>query len=265
MNRLSKPLRLYAAITAIFTLAATVLRSACLLLAFDAEIGYFQSKSALVTALYIMEGIFLLVALCLPLFWGKDQPSHSKPTLSLGSLIGAGVTAICAVLVSVCLFASLGSTAAPGGLLFFAALLLLVGAAYFVMAFLMQSPAPGTACALGYGALFGVACLLAVTYFDRYTQMNAPHKISAHLCLLTVMLFLVYELRLVIGRPMPRALMAASALAFFFNAACGISNVVAFLAGRYDSALYLSVDLFSVAFALYAGARMVDTCLAQKE
>ena len=86
MNRLSKPLRLYAVITAIFALAATVLRSACLLLAFDAEIGYFQSKNALVTALYIMEGIFLLVALCLPLFLGQgsalSQQAHALAWLA---------------------------------------------------------------------------------------------------------------------------------------------------------------------------------------
>jgi hypothetical protein len=132
-----------------------------------------------------------------------------------------------------------------------ALLLLLVSAAYFGLQFLAQTPPPKTLLLCGYGVILAAALLLSITYFDLYTPMNAPHKVSLHVALLSVMLYLIFDLRNLIGAPRPRGLGVCAAICFFFCTATGVSNAIAFLGGVYDDVMYFLFDLVTLGFAAY--------------
>ena len=104
-------------------------------------------------------------------------------------------------------------------------------------------------------AILSVILLLVITYFDRYTPMNAPHKLSLHMAFLATALALVMEARNTLDLPRSALYAAAMLLAASLCAIFGISNTVAFLAGSYESLFYLALDLFCIGLAVFFGTR----------
>lgn len=241
------------------TLLAFLLRTLALFLAFDAEIGYFTtniaSRRSLVYLLYVIE-TFGAAAAFAPLFSLRrgELPTDRAPLSKVGS-VGAGLCALLFAAAAVFLLTKVSSLPCPALLTVLAAICLAVGAAYFVLQFLGKAD---KAPAYGFGVIFASALLLSITYFDRYTPMNAPHKVALHLCLLSVMLFMLYELRALIGRPMPRALLVTSAICFFLCTVIGASDLIAFAARIYTDPLYFVIDLLVTGLALYVGSRAVS-------
>jgi hypothetical protein len=123
----------------------------------------------------------------------------------------------------------------------------------------MQAPPLHTTLLCGYGVILAFALLLCFTYFDQFTPMNAPHKISLHLSLLSLMIYLFYDLRTLADEAMPRAAAVSSAIAFTLSLSTGVSNMIAFAAGKYHSAPYLAQDLLLVALAIYIGTHSAAT------
>lgn len=258
MNRPSRSYRIYLIAAACATLALTVLRTLALTTALDVDIGYFREGSPLVTALYIMEGIFLLAAFSLPFFIGRDTLPAARRPASLFTLISTGIAALGAAVMIAILIAHIRILSAPPLLTVLALLLLLGAAVFFGLQFLSENPPPRLLLPAGYGAILSAALLLSITYFDLYTQMNAPHKVSIHVALLSVMLYLLFDLRPLIGAARPRGHAVLSAICFLFSAGFGISNAIAFLAGAYGDVFMLGIDLYLVAFSLYVAARAID-------
>lgn len=265
MKRFPLPFRMYLLAAAALTLCATILRTLALTTAFDADIGYFREGSPLVTAFYIIEGIALLAAFSLPFFVKRGTLPTGHPPLSLASLIATGIATLAAIAMAAILIAHIAVLSAPAILSVLCLFLLLATAIFFGFQFLAQNPPAKTLLLCGYGVILAAACLLSITYFDLYTPMNAPHKFSLHLALLSLMLYMLFELRILIGRPRPRGLGVLSAICFFLCATTGISNTIAFLAGIYNDVFALGIDLLLIAFALYVGTRAVDPFLAKED
>ena len=120
---------------------------------------------------------------------------------------------------------------------------------------------------LGYTLLLALMLVMALTYFDRYTQMNAPHKVSQHLSILAALLALLAELRVMLGKAPCKKMLPWAALAGFACATVGLSNTVAFALGAYTDITYLLFDLLLLSLSLHfaaACAGMRPTC-ADKE
>lgn len=243
--------RLYLIGVGALTLVALLLRTLALFLSFDVDIGYF-SDGFLVYALYAVEALAVIGSLSLLFFIRKGELSTERAPLSKVGLIGTGLCALAFAAIAVFLLTQVNTLPCPAIFTALAAICSGLGAAYFTTLFLGKTNA---APLLGYGVILAAALLLSVTYFDRYTQMNAPHKVGLHLCLLSIMSFMLYELRTLIGRSLPRALSITSALCFFFCAAVGVSDIIAFIAGVYTDFLYFIIDLLATGFALYIGSR----------
>lgn len=243
--------------TVLLTLLLTAWRTVCLLAFFDTEIGYFASGAALVV-LRILEWLALALLIALPFLIKKESPAPlhgaSVPTL-ICSVICALLLIVCAVYLAV----NGNKMPAPALVVILAAACSLLGAVYLA-APLVERFRVTTAVLFGYLLILAAALLLIITYFDRYTQMNAPHKLSLHLALITVMLALLFEHRALLCRPKPILHVTATLLAFLTCTAVGLSNTVAFLAGRYDSALYLLLDLLCLGLGAYFGARCFELC-----
>jgi hypothetical protein len=187
-------------------------------------------------------------------FIQKGELPATRAPLSKAGLVGTALCALAFAATAVFLLTKVDSLPSPVIFTTLGAICAGLGAVYFALPFLGKAD---KAPMLGYGVILAAALLLSVTYFDRYTQMNAPHKVGLHLCLLAIMTFMLYELRAMIGRAMPRALCVTSALCFFFCTVVGVSGIVAFIARIYTSFLYFVIDLLATGFALYIGSRAV--------
>ncbi|MBQ9098285.1 MAG: hypothetical protein IJY50_02545 [Clostridia bacterium] len=240
------------------TLLAAVLRTLALCLDLQIDIGYFRAGAVLPTLLYVWEGLTLLACLA-PLFLiKKDELAPVRGVTSSLTLIGAILAALTFAATAIYLATQMGAIASafpmPLALLLLAVIFLLIGGAYFLLQAMGRLESAGLC---GYGVILAAALLLSVTYFDRYTPMNAPHKVALHVCLLSIMVYMLYELRVLIGRSLPRALCVISAVTFFLTATVGISNLIAFGAGIYSDPLYLMGDLCCIAMAVYIAGRAV--------
>lgn len=258
----AKPLffryRLYLIGVGALTLLALLLRTLALLLCFDVDIGYFSTATFtdgfLVSFLYTIEALAVIGSFSLLFFIRRGELPTKRAPLSKAGLIGTGFCALAFAAISVFLPTQINALPCPTIFTTLAAICSGLGAAYFILLFLGKT---SNAPLFGYGVILAAALLLSVTYFDRYTQMNAPHKVGLHLCLLAIMVFMLYELRMLINRSLPRALSVTSAICFFFCTVVGVSGIIAFIAGIYTSLLYFIIDLLATGFALYIGSRAV--------
>lgn len=247
---------------AILTLIATILRTLSLALCLDPASGYFEAGAALPTCYRILSVLSALAFILFPLLALKDRVSQRRAEMTRVSLCAS---LLCAILFFLnFIMACTGRSALlPVPLWLFGLLFLLGGAVYFILQGLksrVRDITTGTVTVFGCLCILGVACLISFTYFDIATPMNAPHKTELHLALLSLMLYLLYELRDVAGIPRPRALTASTALAFFFSVAVGASDLVAYCLGIYADPSYLIQDLLLVGFAFYIGARALNDC-----
>ncbi|MBE6703391.1 MAG: hypothetical protein E7585_08310 [Ruminococcaceae bacterium] len=248
----------------ILTLLITVLRSIALCTAFDPITGYF-STGALPIIIYIVEILALIAAFAPLLLIKQEELDAQRAPLSLAGLAAAVAAALALIATAIYLplrvLSAIKQTAtlpAPGPLMILSAAVLLLAAGYFLLHFLGK---PQIAPLLGYAVILAAVLLLSITYFDRYTPMNAPHKISLHLSMLSIMLFMLYEIAAAVGRARPRVLSVASAICFTVTASTGISNLIGFAAGKGSDPLYLMGDLIALTVAFYVAARAVGDLL----
>lgn len=245
--------RAYCLTTAALSLIATVLRTLSVALFTDKASGYFKAGAALPVLTHVVMALAAVCLMLYPFLLLRERVALKRAKHTSASVIGALLCALLFFLnfVSACLS---GSTL-PGPLLALTLVALLCATLYFLLLAPRFKVNAKTLTVLGSFAVAALACLVALTYFDVATPMNAPHKTELHLALLAAMLYLLYELRDVAGIPMPRMLTACSALAFFLTVTVGFSNLFAYTLGIYESPLYLAEDLLLPALAVYIGAR----------
>ena len=260
------PHRIYLLGVVAGTALTTVLRTLALFFDLD-SIGYLDNG-----ALTVLTAVFqvLIAADCilLPFFIKKDtlikDVTPGRASRSLCYVAAAFLIAAVALLavrlgnIEQILFAVLALIA------------LLCGTAYL----LLCARGLGGAYALtALGLIFGAVLLISLTYFDLYTPMNAPRKTSLHLCLLSAMLYVLYEMRMVLSRPFPRALTALAALCFFLSFSMSGSNLILGFAKGVDP-IYTVGDLTALGCGLSALATLLrpltptadpDTNSAEKE
>ena len=238
-------------IIAALTLACVALRSCALLFAFDAKIGYF-APGAITVLLYILQVLAVVCCIALPFLINNSPSASASAAPSLAATVGSILTALALLTVAI-ITAVQGTTfSAPPLVCILSTAFSLFGAICFLLPFLHLKP--HTAVLFYYAAILAFILLLAVTYFDRYVQMNAPHKVSQHLALLAAALALIAKARALIGCEKPLLTALSHPLAFLLCASCGAPNLVAFLAGSYVDTFYLSIDLLTLAAAVYFGA-----------
>ncbi len=256
-------LQLLSILLGALTLGTVVLRTVALTRFLNTDTGYL-TRGGFVIPLYILELLAVALCIALPFLIKKEPVAVCDSPLSIGGLFGAGLCALAMVVTAFYYMLRRAHIPAPAVIVFLAAIFLLGGAAYFINQFRAKQE-PATTLPFGYAAILGAALLLATLYFDLTTPMNAPHKISLQLALLSTMAALLYELRIATGEPLPRVQAAVTGFACFTCAVTGIPNTIAFLAGAYDSIPYLFADLTAAALAIYFGAKCISICCPAKK
>ena len=247
-------LRVYYIGTLVLTLVSTVLRVLTLSLSLDKENGYFKSTANLPVAFAALLAVAVAAILLYPFLLRDTVPAADKRTDPFKNLCSA-FCALCFLIafVSTCMARK---TVALPILLWLIGILAPLAATIYFLAKTPFCPLDTTGQAVfGSLTLIAVGCLIAVTYFDIATPMNAPTKVHLHLALLAVMLYLLYELRDTVGSPLPRARVVLTALTFFLCATVGISDLIA---NHSEGFIYLSHDFLLLGLSLYTAAQGIS-------
>lgn len=260
MQNAIKTQRTYYIGAALLALITAILRTLSLTFAFDRASGYF-TVGALPVLLRVIEGGSLLALVLFPVLALRGHISPKRATHSPFITCGAGLCALLFFLNFIC-GCTLKGTMLPAMLWLVGLLAILLGVVYFILQTPLVKAGAGTHAVLGSLTIVALACLIAFTYFDISTPMNAPHKTDLHMALLAAMLYFLYELRAKADISRPLALTACGAIAFFLTAAVGLSDTVAYLTGAFTDPVYFAQDLLLLALAVYIGARaMADAAL----
>ncbi len=244
----------FTVITLAAALVCTLLRSLALCLAFE---GNYFTGAPLATVQAVMTALALAALIILPLVASWRAPITAKEPKG-----HALFTKLTAALAALALFLCFISACIAGGTLGLPAIILVVtfpsllaGIVYFILHLFGKSASDTVRIAFGSILLIAFAALICLTYFDIGTQMNAPHKISQHVALLAVMLWLLYDMRAAAGAPRPRMQTAVTPAALFLCLTNGVSNTIGYIAGKYTSSLFFATDLLLLVLALYIVAR----------
>ncbi|MBR7112550.1 MAG: hypothetical protein IKC75_06495 [Clostridia bacterium] len=243
--------RTYLMGAAILGLLTALLRGLSLALAFD---GSYFTSGALPT-LYRIVALLSLAALALfPLLALKGRISPTRTEITRAGQGGAALAAIFsfACFVSAC---TISNTSLPAILWLVGLFSLLFATVYFMLQAAAVKASSSIYALLGCAAIFALACLVAFTYFDVATPMNAPHKLDLHAALLGTILYLLYELRAQAGIAKPLAMVSFNGIALFLTLSVSVSDLVGTMVGASRGSLYLVQDLLLLALAVYIGAR----------
>jgi hypothetical protein len=217
---------------------AAVLRALSLLLFYDADIGYYQSGSLLPSVFTVLLAIFAVFAVVACIMFGKNSPSPEKYTVSsrCSAVFVALAFAVTAISSAFSLFSSTEyfMIYPSSFLIYFVTALTVIApiaaCAYFVL-YALGRISPSFALAGGILALAYFVITLADSYFDIYVQMNAPEKLSTHLCCICAMLVILNDMRVMCeAEKKAFYLFSVSFSAIALNA-CALPTIIASFAG----------------------------------
>ena len=209
------------------TLIGIALRTVNMFLFFDYDINYYSAGAALPT----VSGIFfLLVAAFITVVCAGSQELPFADDLSSRSISVKLASVLCTVAFILAASELLGSvTLIPNAVLMTA---LYISAIYFIFN-LSRSPSVAQAL-MSVAVIISLSSLIAITYFDVYTQMNSPLKVHFHLAMLASMLFITAEARSMIGMMKKRFYLFSLSLAVLFTGIDSVPNAAAIFAGKLE-------------------------------
>lgn len=210
------------------TVLTAILRTLFLFTAYDAKTGYLDRglPTGLIAALYCIG----LIACLLPSFLLPKNllEIQDKICPSLRMITGL----LCAVTFFVCGVSFLGS-----GAIFsnkqdlFCGILSVVSTLFFLFSALSFHPAfkgrfAGWIPWLGFAVIGALLLMLSTAYFDMTVAINGPFTAVYLFSLLSCAMFILLEIRRMIGRPLPRAHLASALIAFFLSASSSVGNLL---------------------------------------
>jgi hypothetical protein len=234
---------------------ATVLRVLGVIFAFDTKVEYFDISSPISIA---ASGVLLAaVALCIVIGFAfrkklsRDE-NFFKKTERVSFLLGAVLLAY-GVFELYRLFAlkdALRSNQLVWSVV--GVLLCFVAAAYFLGSFVGSSKRSPYSMLLGFAFVFWCAYVMAVNYFDVYTTLNNPIKLSMQLSLIASMFCLLCEFRIRLGDEKRGQHLAFSLLSAILSAYFSIPTILCYALGKTQNLRYLFAAIACLAICAYA-------------
>ncbi len=250
MDRSRTMPRLCFILTAVLTLVGVGLRSVCMLFFFEPEPGYFaEGPLPTLSNLFYFLAVAIAIACCILI--PKDAlPTelHTPARAPAAILLGLSLVAFTVIAFIAC-FPSRRSN-----LMIAPALLGLLASTYYFVSGNRNGRYPDWLAFLGYLPVLWSVAAVGEVYFDNYTTMNSPIKVSLQMAFLGFMFIALAELRFRVGRPMPRYSVALLAMGSF---ACLIGSIPLLIAtgagllGNVQHLLYAVVLLFAGLYGLY--------------
>ena len=224
MDRNATVARLCFLLTAVLTLLGTTVRAVCMLVAFDASVGYFNSSRlvALSTILYFLGVLTPIV--CAILISKGALPQTLRTPNRLSAAFLWGLSLIVFAVFGLINLINISAVAVKVNTL--PIWLALPAALYFILSANRQdSRYPDWLSLVGFLPIFWCIAAVADTYTDQFTAMNSPIKVGLQLGFVGLMLILTSELRFRLGKPLPRTATALLGIGSFL-AMCGAVPVL---------------------------------------
>lgn len=267
MNPIHAKLKIYTYSLTALSAVCILLRLLCYLFTFDADLHYFSYTSPLPT---IADAVLIL-----SLLWAASSMIFLPRTAMRPVLPAYSTAAIFAV--SLCGFIFLFFAGRDAFVYFtdgfmpssmnthrrdlilhlieiFSGIL---AAAYFFTALSPACRKAGWRVLLGFCPVIWSVIKLAEVYFDFYHPMNEPTKVTVMLALITAMLALLQELRMMLDRHQPRLALLFHNCAVLLCGIGGISGMIAYAAVP-TLADYADTFVIIAALWLYFTARTFD-------
>ena len=193
----------------ILTLILTLFRCVSLAAFYDVDLGYFNGGfvPTMMNAIY-----FIASAWCLsPIVLLPKSQIRAEFTPSTAHFKGASVFAAVLFLLS--------STAFFGTrkLAVFTVALVIISALFFISTLFNKESLKTARAFLSIAVILTLIISLAKLYFDMTIAMNSPHKLLGSFSFMAAMVFMLCEVRVYLGKQLPRLHLAASLLTFLLG------------------------------------------------
>lgn len=261
----------------IFSLTAAV-AAACvqlflLLTDYDFTLGLYNSGSTLPSLFAVLLLVAVTALLTLPLVGRKIAMAPALPPVGRGLTFISALTGF-ALIATVVMQLFLGlafntelegwksSLAAVLGvaMLIFAA----PSAAYFIVMAVRRDPYRRSTTALGFCPVLWSATYLMCVYFDTSTTLNNPLRIIEQAALISIMVFLLMELRYLIGRASPHLYMMFGMITLVMVTASSLPTLILTLAMKMPVSVDTIYDAAKLCIAAYTAVR-VGSVIRDKE
>ena len=241
---------------------AIILRTACLLWFYDKEIGYYTRD--ILPAVFEVLCVLAALMFCCVFFLIKpsDKTSDGKedtPAIKVSSVLA--IVAFSVFFVSLIFSTSLLTGNAVLDLLL--KLSALVSIVYFAMNLFASHANRIIQTAIGFGIVVWEVCVLAITYFDIYVQLNSPEKTILHLALVSSMAFFTSEFRCFVSGVKSKIYLFSAFCSVFFSGACAVPFMIAYLSGTINGGTHLFYNIVMMAMFVYSATRLVSFAFAE--
>ena len=253
--------RLFGLISATLALLGTVLRSVCMLVSFDAAVGYFNQGlfPVLSDALYFLT---VIVTITLVLLMPKDTlPTvlydHGRPPVA--HLLGLILAAFTIGVLTTCY------QDRTGNFLTFPMVLGIFSSLYFFVTGRKSGRFTDQASLLGFIPVIWCVTAAWETYTDQFTTMNSPVKIGLQMGFLGLAFILVAELRFRLGKALPRLAAALMGIGLFFTLNGSIPVLVGTGAGVLDNTLHFLYASVILCGGIYGAILLLRSLCTTRE
>ena len=252
----SNTVKIYALSAIIATVIAVVLKTVCLLCFYDADIGY--HSEGIVTSLFDVFCLLLTLFFASSIFCIKRDTATpdgkgNNPIVKIGSTVA--MLAFAVYFGAVVFSTDLISTTTAFDLI--SKLTALMGIVYFAISVFAPNTNKNIRALLGFGVIIWCIYVLGVTYFDIYIQLNSPDKVMLHLALISIMVFIVSELRCFVFEIKKGFYIFSACAATLF---CALTSIPSFIYGGFmgDFNDYYIYNTVIVAVGIYSLMRLVS-------
>ncbi len=269
MQKISKKLKIcfYSALAV--AVLSVILLTVSVFTAYDTSENYLQNAPLpiIFTCCTVIGVLFSVATLfIIP----KGELSGDSP-LTLPVTVASGFCAITLLIAATAIYGAafdLGGLASkfsgissnPQPLLVVCGILTLISVVYFVLNCFMTSEDRKYNLALvGFAVPVTAVLYVAISYFDISVSINAHIKILFHYSMISFMIWSLYELRTLIGKPMPRIYFAFGLITTIFSSVSSIPWLIGFVAGRLEGPInpsYVIYSLISLGVCVYTAIRL---------
>ena len=249
------------AMAAIITTVVTVLvRSCCLTWFYDEDIGYY-TRDVLPVLFYVLSVasvvLFSSVFVFVKPFGEISDGREDNVIIKVAS--GINVIAFSVFFV----FSVLSSSLVAGNVTFdlISKISSLMAVVYFAVNLFGPDVKRSFQTVLGFGIIAWCICVLGITYFDIYVQLNSPEKIGIHLALISVMGLLVCEFRAFVDRVKSKLYLACACASVFFCGVAAVPSILHWVLLGFEGNKYISYVAVLLALFIYSLARLVSFAL----
>ena len=248
--------KIYAIAAIIATVIAVVLRTVCLFYFYDIDIGY-HSEGAVTTVFEVFCLLAVLFFVSSAFVIKRDTPTPDGKGSGLFVKLGSAAALLAfAAYFSMSVF-STALVASSTSFDLLSKITALMSIVYFAIGVFAPNTNEKIRTLLGFGVIIWCVYALAITYFDIYVQLNSPDKIMLHLALISIMVFIVTELRCFIFQIKKGFYLFSVCASTFF---CFLSFVPSFLFGSSIGEMnkYYIYDVVIFAVGIYSLGRLVS-------